>query len=168
MRRLGFLLLCRLAGCAFVGCGDGGTIAPPIQVAQECAEGDLHVQVDAGQTSVPCAHWLSTLKYYRDLYTSRWGPVGLSEWTVQVVAHIDSDSLPAGLMYTGMTYFTSRVIQVTAATAIAHELFHVHLGSESSDHHNWSCEFGPWEYSVGLARTPDEGGYLPPCEGGAP
>lgn len=130
------LLALLLAGC--------GAVAPPMEVAERCAAGDLTVEVERGSSAV-CAQELVGLSAVRDLYQERFGHLDLTGIRVRVRA-TDYVPMPDGrLDVAGATWVDAIDLAANHTPGLGHELNHVRTGT---GHAGWCIDFEPWQEQV--------------------
>lgn len=180
-----FFFTCVSTGCA--GGAHGGYRPSEMEVAASCPTPfGLTVQLEPGVARVgtvapdgtvvdaanTCAFVSNLLSGFQSEFEARWGAAGAEGWTVRIRREPVDGSTQPGMFVAGETWYAEKIIDIYQGSlqVFPHELFHVQLGYESNDHHDWACSFGPWEESVGLMPNSTESGYLPPCvtKGGAP
>ncbi|HET9035341.1 MAG TPA: hypothetical protein VFN45_04025 [Myxococcaceae bacterium] len=143
----------------FMGWGSlacGVRSAPPMDVGESCARGDLRVQVAAEHprlTGVPeldaqwCAELLATLEQYREAYEARFGHQQLAHIPVRIQAVDDLRSVGAKGPYalSGATYADAIDLALNGIGSFPHELNHVRSGPS---HDGWCIDYEPWSEAV--------------------
>ena len=143
----------------FMGWGSlacGVRSAPPMDVGESCARGDLRVQVAAEHprlTGVPeldaqwCVELLATLEQYREAYEARFGHQQLAHIAVRVQAVDDLRSVGAKGPYalSGATYADAIDLALNGIGSFPHELNHVRSGPS---HDGWCIDYEPWSEAV--------------------